>query len=140
MSRERAEAFDPPANSSIISVFTPGNKPATLDSKWVDVLQWEREDNELPVSSEDVLRIWAWVEANKQRNLFVHCDAGISRSGGIAHAIALYLNAQPVPLEHPGIIDILAEDGQYVAMSDLVNTRIKADLVRHLWEQRLVGD
>jgi hypothetical protein len=140
MSRERAEEFIPPANSSILSIYTPGCKPAKLHGSWETVQSWAREDNDVPMTPEDIALVWAWVEANKNRNLYVHCDAGISRSGGVAHAVGLYLAATPTPLEQSGIIDILAEVGEHVGMADLINTRIKADLVRHLWEKRLMGD
>lgn len=149
MSRERAEEFLPPVNSAILSIYTPNCKPAKLHASWESVKYWAREDNEHAMLAEDVSMIWAWVEENKHRNLYVHCDAGISRSGGVAHAIALYLNAKPVPLEMRSIrrcIDMLNETDEMNGTkhentpASLVNTRIKADLIRHLWEKRLVVD
>jgi hypothetical protein len=44
-------------------------------------------------SSEDARRVAAFVEANQRMNLVIHCDAGISRSQGMAIAIADYTGA-----------------------------------------------
>lgn len=139
MGRHSAQEFIPGPNCGIISITTPGDKPAKLNGSWVSVLRWSRGDDETPVSPEDVKRIWDWVEANKHLNLYVHCDAGISRSAGVAQAIAMYLDCKVQPLEMKDIRYFLSfADDENLTVESLANKTIKAALMRHLWEKRLI--
>jgi hypothetical protein len=60
-----------------------------LDPQWNDRMQAQAR----LYSAEDARRVATFVKANKV-NLVIHCDAGISRSQGMANAIADHLDVE----------------------------------------------
>ena len=62
---------------------------ADADEAGPDVYGFETEESEL-MSFEDAKKIVHLLESNKGIDIIVHCDAGISRSAGIAAAILKY--------------------------------------------------
>ena len=59
-----------------------------------DIEEHEKFLNCVPMSDEDALKIKEVVEETKEKvtEIWVHCDAGVSRSAGVAAAIGKYLN------------------------------------------------
>ena len=54
-----------------------------------DVYGYETLENDL-MSDEDARKVARFAEAHKDKRIIVHCDAGISRSAGVAAAIMKY--------------------------------------------------
>lgn len=56
------------------------------------------EDGDYAITPNDTKKIHNFVEANKDLNIIIHCDAGISRSAGIAAALMKYYNGDDSPI------------------------------------------
>lgn len=110
---ERLSYTDYSSDKVIISIRTPGDKKAEFDSnnKTIkDILYLEFYDisynsQEIfkgyePMSDEDAIKIKDFVLKWKDKvdTIWVHCDAGISRSAGVA----------------AGILESLGEDNSYI--------------------------
>lgn len=110
---ERLSYTDYSSDEVIISIRTPGDKKAEFDSnnKTIkDILYLEFYDisynsQEIfkgyePMSDEDAIKIKDFVLKWKDKvdTIWVHCDAGISRSAGVA----------------AGILESLGEDNSYI--------------------------
>lgn len=63
-----------------------------LSPEWPDTLKAQAR----LYSTEDARRVAAFVREYRGLNIVIHCDAGISRSQGMANAIALYLGITKV--------------------------------------------
>lgn len=110
MPRGKAENISPNTSEAMISISVP-NDPAKLSSGWARDrllrLQFHDADNEGNVNllvgqkidgimgpklftKQDAKQIIDFVEKNKNKvdTIFVHCDAGISRSAAVAKFIA----------------------------------------------------
>lgn len=102
--REQAEGYDPQqarvvdlTPPAIISISCP-DEPANLKYGWSEVLRlefhdismsWEWEQDRLvPMSHEQAQKVVDFAIRHAHRNLFVHCDAGVSRSV----AVGLFLS------------------------------------------------
>jgi predicted protein tyrosine phosphatase len=109
--RTRSEAFRPPTHErwACISIFTPGDSPAeiigfekVIHLCFDDVcghFEWHKEDGSIPTMTrftpEMAKETWGFIDEIIQSeipNLLVHCDAGISRSPGMAIAIDEIVN------------------------------------------------
>lgn len=110
---ERLSYTDYSSDKAIISISTPGDEKAEFDSNnetIKDILYLELYDisynsQEIfkgyePMSDEDAIKIKDFVLKWKDKvdTLWVHCDAGISRSAGVA----------------AGILESLGEDNSYI--------------------------
>lgn len=92
--------------SVIISISTPGQEYSqhiyrSLYNKIRAILHLsfdDVEDGDYVITRNDSKRIHNFVEANKDLNIIVHCDAGISRSAGIAAALMKYYNGDDSPI------------------------------------------
>lgn len=69
-----------------------------------DVYGLDAEEKDL-MSDEDAGKVVRFVQANRGKRIIVHCDAGISRSAGVAAAIAKYFT---------GNDDYFFDSGRYV--------------------------
>lgn len=69
-----------------------------------DVYGLDAEEKDL-MSDEDAGNVVRFVQANRDKQIIVHCDAGISRSAGVAAAIAKYLT---------GNDDFFFNSGRYI--------------------------
>ena len=88
----------------VISINCPENTTELNKDKVVDLLslyfhdieeELEELDNEklIPISIEDTIKIKNFIVQNKEiKRIVVHCTAGVSRSAGIACALAIFLN------------------------------------------------
>lgn len=87
----------------IISIYCPADTPARVEkTEFIkDILFLAFDDVEeeetlgyKPMSKEDGILVRDFVEKfkNKVNEIIVHCDAGVSRSAGVAAAIGKYLN------------------------------------------------
>ena len=59
------------------------------------ILRLEFDDvdcGEEAITEFDAMRIKGYVEANKEKTIIIHCDAGVSRSAGIAAALMKHYN------------------------------------------------
>lgn len=89
--------------TSIISIFTPGDIQNTFAKRenikdilflCFDDIEYEKEKG-IFMSENDAKKIVAFIKRCQERGIqeiWVHCDAGISRSAGVAAAIMKYLN------------------------------------------------
>lgn len=113
MKAERLTYTDYSSDKVIISISTPGDEKAEFDSnnKTIkDILYLEFYDISYnsqevfkgyePMSDEDAVKIRDFVLKWKGKvdTIWVHCDAGISRSAGVA----------------AGILEVLGEDNSYI--------------------------
>ena len=87
----------------IISIYCPADTPARIEkTEFVkdilflafDDVEEDRTYGYKPMSKEDGVLVRDFVEKfkNEVNEIIVHCDAGVSRSAGIAAAIGKYLN------------------------------------------------
>jgi hypothetical protein len=89
MGRYMVEDFKPPENSVLISIVDPNTDHPQIQSGWTDILRlsfWDvTKDWQgfLPATEEQCRAIWAFIQLYKDKNIFAHCEAGISRSGAI---------------------------------------------------------
>ncbi len=97
--------------AALISIWTPGDylkfqetEPQLIEdyNKVKDYFKisirqdfWDTEDN-VPgydtISEEQALELAEFIEDNRQRTFMIHCDAGQSRSAGVAMAVECILN------------------------------------------------
>lgn len=95
---------------AIISISTPGDTQNTFDRgnrsiKKILYLQFHdigmRDSEGIPISDKDVQEIVEfvhWCEIASIKEIWVHCDAGISRSSGVAAALMKYFNGDDSPI------------------------------------------
>lgn len=126
MSRHTAENFIPPDNAAIISISTPDVSFPLLHVGWADRMNWHRADDDSPMSQAEIDNIWSFVTRNEDKELFVHCDAGISRSCAVACFIGALLDR-----------DVKGLDCDSVQFANAV---IKASLMHNLWEKQFKED
>lgn len=90
-----AEVFEPTPNDVVVSITEPGRE-ARLRKGWADMLRLEFQDydSERKHPADAVLftatqaaRTSRFLRKHRDKNIVVHCAAGISRSGGIVDAI-----------------------------------------------------
>lgn len=92
--------------SAVISISTPneeynGNIYSSIYNGISGVLRlWfdDVESGQDCIQKEDAEKIKRFVEAHKEDQIIVHCDAGISRSAGIAAALMKYYNGDDTPI------------------------------------------
>ena len=100
--RVKSQAFRPPTNEkwACISIFTPGDTPADING-FTKVMHLCFDDvcSSIPTATRFTPQIagetWAFIDEIIElgiTNLLVHCDAGISRSPGMAIAIDEIVN------------------------------------------------
>lgn len=96
----RLRAGEIPAGSAIISISTPDVSYRPLPFHFCDncaVLEEEFDDIDtkrrglMPMSEADAVRVVDFINENKGKPVFVHCDAGQSRSAGVAAAISKFM-------------------------------------------------
>ena len=95
---------------AIISISTPGDNYNTFcrennSIKKVLYLQFHdigmRDKEGIPINDKDVEEIVEfvhWCERARIEEIWVHCDAGVSRSSGVAAALMKYFNGDDSPI------------------------------------------
>ena len=109
MSRKEAERYSHSPHdeeSAVISISTPDehydmNIYSSIYNgiKRILRLSFDDVDNgSFAMTEGDAASIAEFVEENKDKTIIVHCDAGISRSAGIAAAIMKHYNGDDTPI------------------------------------------
>ena len=109
LSREVATSWCPSVPSALISIVNPGETLPKLNGAWVNVLrlQFHDTDGRAPtlqaITAEDARRALDFVTklAQVAEELVVHCEAGQSRSAGVALFFAEWLG---IPCFQQGIL------------------------------------
>ncbi len=100
-SRKEIETFKGRPNIAVISITDTNNRKAVIDKNFGPVLYLKfddidlLEDNTKTLFSIDIAKeIWEYVEKlpSNIETIWVHCIFGVSRSAGVAKAIAEYNN------------------------------------------------
>lgn len=73
---------------------SPYNKITSVLRLWFDDVESGRDC----IKTEDAEEIKRFVELHKDDPIIIHCDAGISRSAGIAAALMKYYNGDDTPI------------------------------------------
>lgn len=73
---------------------SPYNGISSVLRLWFDDVESGRDC----IQKEDAEKIKRFVEAHKEDSIIVHCDAGVSRSSGIAAALMKYYNGDDAPI------------------------------------------
>ena len=131
-SRVQAEALSPELTTAVISITAPDRLPALLQSGWLDVLRLEFDDALQPSTAvpglvlfdeQHVKMIHDFVDLYQTSDFMVHCEAGMSRSVGVAVFLHEAYEAEVM----------LHAAGSFSAANSLV-TRM---LLRKFWEKTL---
>lgn len=93
-------------NANIISIASSSTNADVTNIGPTLFLRFEDFDTELPgwsiqpIHKEDAEKIASFVMANKHngRHFIVQCDAGVSRSAGVAAALMKYFNGDDTPI------------------------------------------
>jgi predicted protein tyrosine phosphatase len=90
LSRATINRTLPSAQHVVISLYTPGDKPVDLPEGWALTGAIAVEDSDKGFTESDMSNIHMMVEYARQRDLdlIVQCDMGVSRSVGVARAIS----------------------------------------------------
>ena len=116
--RKQAEVLDPRPNVWVISIYTPGDDPAALKEGWErvdrycfsdiagdcsEMLLWvddlrKKGRGVILFDSDMAMDMYATLTAARHFNkdIVVHCDAGVSRSQAVARFARTYFDADVV--------------------------------------------
>lgn len=89
MSCQEAALMQPPEGSVLIGIRDPDQVHPNYVGRWDDVLRLNFWDVDHPVqgydpaTQEQVKEIWDFIQKHKEKHIFAHCEAGVSRSGAI---------------------------------------------------------
>jgi predicted protein tyrosine phosphatase len=70
----------------LIAIVDPNTTHPLYSGKWVDIMRlsfWDVTKEPHAPTEEQCRTIWAFIQLYKDKNIFAHCEAGISRSGAI---------------------------------------------------------
>lgn len=130
--RGGAEGLEPRPDTVVISISTPGQRPARLKEGWEDVLRLEFHDVVRPMEGAPELvlfgpyhveQVLAFTKGHREKDFVIHCDAGASRSV----AVGLYLQDYYEAELHLHAIHTTAA----------ANGRVHRGLMRDHWRKRL---
>jgi predicted protein tyrosine phosphatase len=109
--RNTVSGLEPRSNSILISVTSQGKEHPSLNHGWFKVLKLNFDDVEgrnfdIGSSSNvmqelDAKLILDFVINNIDKDIFINCDAGISRSTGILVALEQIFNSRDVSHNYP---------------------------------------
>ena len=101
MNRGDAAKVNPSDEAAMISIYTPGDEPAKLQPGWKNLLSISFYDSDREIdqaspgffypaiTEKQAELIYAFVVSHHHCNfLYIHCDAGISRSAAVALFVA----------------------------------------------------
>ena len=102
--RSRVSELEPRANSVLICITSETSKHPEVDSKWSDILYLKFDDVEGKeaeiggasnvMQDGDALDILDFAVSNIDKDFFISCDAGISRSPGVLVALEMIFNGR----------------------------------------------
>lgn len=97
--REEIQLFDPPPGSVLICIHDPDTDPPLTPLNYVDKLFltfWDTAPDKPdrvrfpaladlmpPATHDQIIMIYSFIQQNKENNIFVSCEAGISRSAAV---------------------------------------------------------
>ena len=90
MSRSLFEKMVPSERTVVISLYTPGDKPVPHDDRWGLHAAFAVPDAQDELPNCDLPSIFTMIEYARMHDMsiIVQCDAGLSRSVGVAKAIS----------------------------------------------------
>lgn len=94
--RLMAEALTPPAGAVCISITNPAQSPARLAPSWAAVLRLGFHDTDrigggfTAMTRQQARAVIAFATEHRTSPIFVHCEAGASRSVGVAAFLAAW--------------------------------------------------
>ena len=123
LSRREAERTIGMRHMGIISICDTESAGAKLKGRWGGVLRIHFDDVErewqgyIPMGREDAEKILAWLWANVAgfKKLFVHCEAGISRSFAVAEFVG---EKYGIPVDGPNKARPNSVVGQWLRQVD----------------------
>jgi len=93
--------------SVLITITSPNNDFAELHKNWSDVLRLKFDDatngdgkGKVLISEEQAFLILNFCIRNLDKDFFVNCDAGISRSTAVVVALELIFNSRDISNEY----------------------------------------
>lgn len=108
--RSRVSELEPRKNSILICVTSKNSKHPTLNGIWSNVLYLNFDDvegkevdigtSDNVMQDEDAIRILDFVIDNLDKDIFINCDAGLSRSPGILVALEQIFNGKDLSDEY----------------------------------------
>ncbi len=109
--RSQVSGLEPRPNSVLIIITSPNSEFPTLSQKWTGVLQIKFDDVENGFGLKDkqyeamtenqAKQILDFVIENIDKDIFISCDAGMSRSPGVLVALEQIFNSKDVTEDYP---------------------------------------
>jgi len=109
--RSRVSGLEPRTNSILISITSEGAEHPSLNKGWYKILKIKFDDVEgrsIDIGSasnvmqiEHAKQILDFVIENIDKDIFINCDAGISRSTGVLVALEQIFNSKDVSNKYP---------------------------------------
>jgi predicted protein tyrosine phosphatase len=126
LSREEAELYEPRGKEICISISDPDASPARVSSRFAAVLRLNFDDviergepSDILFAEDHAREIRKFLDAwPKSERVMVHCNAGVSRSPGVALGLCDIRGWATAALErsHPGwnrlVRSVIAADGK----------------------------
>ena len=89
MGRREIARFIPPNNAVLISIIDPDARQPEVNGNWDNIISlafWDatHEKHGQPLATREQCRqIWDFIQQYKEKHIFAHCEAGVSRSGAV---------------------------------------------------------
>ena len=109
--RSQVSGLEPRPNSVLIIVTSPSSEFPKLSQKWSEILLLKFDDVEngyglkdkqfKPMTREDAKNILDFAIRNIDKDIFISCDAGMSRSPGILMALEQIFNSRDASDAYP---------------------------------------
>ena len=102
--RSRVSDLEPRENSILISITSNGKDFPKVNKHWKDILQLrfnDTEDRDTGMMTSHAKMILDFVIKHIDCDIFVNCDAGISRSTGVVVALELLFNSKDISDKYP---------------------------------------
>jgi len=109
--RSQVSGLEPRPNSVLIIITSPNSEFPELSKKWMEVLQIKFDDVEngfglkdkkyTAMTDYDAETILDFVIRNIDKDIFISCDAGMSRSPGVLVALEQIFNSRDVTEAYP---------------------------------------
>ena len=130
--RSQVSGLEPRPNSVLIMVTSPKSEFPKLNPKWSDTLLLKFDDVEngyglkdksfKPMTEKDAEDILNFAIKNIDKDIFISCDAGMSRSPGILVALEQIFNARDAT-------------GAYPYHNRYVKNKIRDTWFKRIWRQ-----
>ena len=102
--RSRVSELEPRPNSILISITSKNSEHPKINKNWAHILRLKFDDvdnkSDNGITYKDAQAILNFVISHIGSDLFINCDAGISRSTGILVALELIFNSRDMSSEY----------------------------------------